>query len=266
MKTCLLLLLSAVICGYGENPAVSVEKNGVLHTFSLTGDECDPFVNRFIQHQFQSWEPGTFAVFEKVKDPEGIAIDLGAWIGTTSIWLSKNFFHVISVDGDSISVHYLRKNLELSACHNVTICDYPVTADGRPVFFGSRKLALNSSMSYVKENKTTDSDYSIDSISFRELLKNYIDYNKEINAHKVSFIKCDIEGGEEELLNELLEYARESGCKAYISFHYTWWKTKNIDAFAPLFMQFKTDCPASSVANYIKSHPFCSLLFQPQTE
>ncbi len=49
------------------------------------------WVDDFLVYDFKDWENDTFEVFEKVKNQEGIAIDIGAWIGTTAIWLSKNF-------------------------------------------------------------------------------------------------------------------------------------------------------------------------------
>ena len=44
-----------------------------------------------------NWEANTFEVFNHVKKADKKAIDIGAWIGPTSIWLSKNFKEVLVV-------------------------------------------------------------------------------------------------------------------------------------------------------------------------
>lgn len=134
-----------------EDEFYTVSKGSVIHKMAKTET---PWINEFITSKFpDDWEDDTFAAFEKVKDPNGIAIDLGAWIGTTAIWLSNNFFYVVAIDADSESIKYLEKNLKASGCENVEICNKAISADGKPVIFGPRKShgdALNGSTSFIK--------------------------------------------------------------------------------------------------------------------
>ena len=242
-----------------------INKKDVLHKFV----HFDPTTDNFVKNVFPDWEDETFNVFDLVKDPEGIAIDLGAWIGTTAIWLSKNFYHVVAVDADPISLKCLKKNAQASECSNITICERPVAQYNQKVIFGARGSSFNESISYIKNSEPSDSN-SVDenniiirSITFKELIHDYIFNNENIKSHKISFIKCDIEGGEENILEDMLYFAFYNKSKAYISFHLDWWQSKKITDFEYLFKFFKTDCPCDNICEYLKQNPFASLLFEP---
>ena len=243
---------------------IEVIKKNVLHKFV----PFDELTDDFVINRFAWWENETFDVFETVKDPNGIAIDIGAWIGTTAIWLSKNFHHVIAIDADPISLICMRQNLVASDCLNVSICEYPIAHLNKKVIFGTRWSRLNESVSYIKEDLEENNitlngdDFIIPSLTFKQLLENYVYANPNLKAHKISFIKCDIEGGEEDILEDILYYAYYNNIKVYMSFHLTWWKSKKIENFETLFKLFRTNCPSNNICEYIRDNPFTSLLLK----
>lgn len=251
----LALLLAFSICSAETIP---IWKRGILYQFV----PYDSASINFAQGAFSEWEEETFDVFEMVKDPEGVAIDLGAWIGATSIWLSKHFSDVIAVDADRVSLECLKLNLEASDCRNVTICDRPVYNKTQKIIFGPRGNILNESISFIKSQSDRAVDYSAKTITFNQLLHNYVYRNDQIRSKKISFIKCDIEGGEENILEDVLYFAFHNQCKVYMSFHLGWWTSKKIQDFAYLFPFFKASCPGD-VCEYIQQHPFDSILFEP---
>jgi hypothetical protein len=130
------------------------------------------------------------------------------------------------------------------------------------VIFGPRGNQLNESVSYVKTEKNHSLDYVVKSTTFQEMIMDYVYDKWSLFPPYISFIKCDIEGGEEEILEELLHFVYYNNCKAYISFHIAWWKSKNIREFAHLFKLFKTNCPAEDVCEFLHENPFASLLFE----
>jgi len=241
-----------------NNNNIIINKYNVIYSFV----PCDPNTDNWVINAFPTWESETFEIFEKVKDPQGIAIDIGAWIGTTAIWLSKNFNHVIAVDADKVSLQCLKNNLQASECFNVTICDQPVTQVNDYVIFGSRGETLNQSISYVKNEINNVFDYEIQGITLKELIQKFVYENDDISNKKISFIKCDIEGGEEDILEDILNFAYFNNVKVYMSFHYDWWKNKNIEQFDLLFKKFKSNCPDNNVIEHIKKNPFDSILFE----
>lgn len=249
-----------------EDEFYTVSKGDIVHKFAKTGTS---WINQFIIQEFpNNWEEDTFSYFNKVKDKNGIAIDLGAWIGTTAIWLSKNFFYVIAIDADSESIKYLEKNLKESGCENVAICNKAISSDGKPYIFGPRKShgdALNGSTSFIKTRSDSQHDYAVNSLTLSQIIDEFVSKNDKLNNYKISFIKCDIEGGEESVLENILQYALENNIKVLMSFHYDWWKNKNLESFEPLFQKFKTGVP-KTVTAYINTAPFGSVLFEPLNE
>lgn len=249
------IILAIPADNFCNSEFIIVNKKNVLHKFV----HFDPPTDHFTMNVFANWENETFDIFDSVKDPQSIAIDLGAWIGTTSIWLSKNFYHVIAVDADIVSLQCLKMNLEASECPNVSICSKPISDTCDMVTFGPHGEKLNESTSQIK-NKN---DYQVQAITLKKLIHDYVFANEQINNRKIAFIKCDIEGGEENILEDILYFAYHNKCKAFISFHVNWWKSHTINDFEYLFKFFKTNHPGQTVSEYIQQNPFGSLLFEP---
>lgn len=258
-------LLSVISGNISAQDYIVVNKKNVVHKFV----KFDRATDHFTQNIFPNWENETFDVFDSVKNSNGIAIDIGAWIGTTAIWLSKNFHHVVAIDADPVSLKCLKLNLEASECSNVTICSRPVAQTSNKMIFGPRGNELNESISYIKDTceglcAHSDKDYVVRGITFKQLLHDYIFANPALGSHPITFIKCDIEGGEENIIEDMLYFAYYNNVKVYLSFHTSWWKSKKITDFEYLFKYFNVSCPGSDALSYIQGHPFGSVLFEPR--
>ncbi len=261
-KTFMILvgLTLVATCAFSQDSdLITVLKKGVTHKFAKFDDETDYFTSQV----FQNWDNERFEVLDQVKDLNGVAIDIGAWIGTTSIWLSKNFQHVISVECDRISLTCLEKNLQASECTNVDICNRPLAATSKRVIFGPRGNKLNESISCIKNQTTNVQDYLVRPITLKQLLCDYVYANYKVDSKTVSFIKCDIEGGEEDIIEDILYFCYHNNCAAYVSFHLDWWESHKIRDFDYLFKHFETNCPTSDLCGYLERNPFASILFKP---
>ena len=162
---------------------IEIRKRGVRHIF----DKSDEFVNSFLRVTFPTWEEETFDIFNKVKNTEKIAIDIGAWVGTTSIWLSKHFKRVIAMEPDVKSLNILRKSLDLSHCDNVEVCDQAISNSEEEMFFGGIYGNLNTSMSQLKTEKQHNSDYKVKTITLNQVLKKY-----KLDTKQIGLLKSDI--------------------------------------------------------------------------
>ena len=250
--------------GKKKQPVHEVTKNGVICRFEV-GEED---IRDFVVNKYQGWEKNTFATFEKVRDQNGIAIDIGGWIGTTSIWLSKNFKKVISVEGDKVSVDAMKNNLSLSGCDNVEICEKPIFKVEQSVVFGPRNHKnwdrLNMSISHIKESNSSDVDYTVDSITFEQLLETYL---SDEEVKDISFIKCDIEGGEEHILEDLLAFSQQNSVNLLVSFHLPWWESPNdLNKHLAMMRQFQcfnVDQPIDNVGRYLYENKWGSVLLKP---
>jgi len=246
-------------CIFASQDFIVVNKKDITHQFV----RIDKPTDHFTQNVFPVWENETFEIFDQVKDKEAIAIDIGAWIGTTAIWLAKNFHHVVAIEPDYKSVDCLKKNLAASDCWNFSLCDRPLSNRTENVIFGPRGPVLNESISYIKNRVDNDLEYTKKSITFKQLIYDYIYDQETLKNRSISFIKCDIEGGEEDVLEDILHFAYNNQCKVYLSFHLDWWKSKTINEFEYLFKYFKTNCPEKDICQYLTQHPWASLLFEP---
>ena len=257
-----LKLISCFVCLIIFSQAeetIIVNKNNVIHKFV----SCDELTDRFIRYGFPGWERETFDVFEKNKNNRGIAIDIGAWIGTTAIWLAKNFYHVLAIEADVASLPCFKRNLIASECHNVTLCDKVISDKAGKVIFGPRGTNLNESISHLKKEINSEKDYLAEASTFKQILYDYLFSDEDLNSHEITFIKCDIEGGEETIIEDVLDFAYHNGCPVLMSFHLDWWNDKEITRFDNLFQFFTVNCPEQNVCKYIMKNPFTTILFTP---
>lgn len=240
--------------------AIEIRKRGVKHIF----DKSDEFVNNFLRTNFPTWEEETFDIFNKVKNAEKVAIDIGAWVGTTSIWLSKHFKKVIAMEPDVKSLDMLRKNLDLSHCDNVEICDQAISNSEKEIFFGGIYGSLNTSMSQLKTEKLHKSDYKVKTITLNQVLKKY-----KLDPKQIGFIKCDIEGGEEAICKELITFCHKYEIELFLSFHKDWWKDQNISRFGSVFSLMKAydkNLVVENVSEFITKNPFFEFIFKTPEE
>jgi FkbM family methyltransferase len=175
-----------------------------------------------------NWEQNTFDVFDFVKNKNKNAIDIGAWVGLTTVWLSNNFNKVLAIEADSAALKALKSNLKHSECNNVEIIDRPIYNKNESIIFGTNqydatysKEPLGSSTSQIKDGGFNENDYTVNSITLSDI-------NKMFPFEDVGFIKVDIEAGEQYIIKELVKYAEIYNLELFISFHLQWWKHDNI--------------------------------------
>jgi hypothetical protein len=233
-----------------------------VYTFTKAGvDYKFAAIERGFQSAFPGWEEETFRAFDRVKRHDKAALDIGAWIGTTAIWLSRNFSKVICIEGDQESVRSLEANLQSSNVKNAVIVKQPIhCVSGKEMYFGPNQFGsgsiLNESTSQLKDHMSSPLDYTIKTIALSEVP--FLD--------EVGFIKCDIEGGEEFIIHDLIQFCRERDVPILLSFHQPWWTNKDVDRFASLFASvipytIDTFSQIHDVVKHVNDNPFCTILF-----
>ena len=211
---------------------IKFQKNSLEINFtkkSLNTYSSEKTYNWFIEN-YSTWEPDTFDVFDKYLDNNKIFIDLGGWIGTTCLYAAKKSKYVYVVEADPYSVEGLKNNCIVNNLTNIMIIDKPIyNIDDIDIKFGKNvytKSNWNESMSKIVDNDKIDDYIILKSITLNKI----IDDNK-IDMNNISLLKIDIEGGEENILTELLEINKKYKIPLWLSFHLPWWKDKNINRF-----------------------------------
>lgn len=139
------------------------------------------------------WEPDTLAVLDEHVDTATLFLDIGGWIGPTTLYAGALGAAVIVVEADPKALPALRRNIELNPkmARRIEIIAkalYPGKGrNGEKVKFGSRRKGGDSMSSLVHEHMATA--WEVETISphrLAELCR---------GSGKV-FMKIDIEGGE----------------------------------------------------------------------
>jgi FkbM family methyltransferase len=242
---------------------LSVSKNNVSLKIPET---VSTSIKQWLTNNYTSWENSTFNILNKFVSNEKIFIDIGSWIGCLSLPYNTKFKHVIAVEADKLSVIDFQKLIDANSIDNITIIHRAIySKSDETVTFGSNKFrtdfGLNESMSQIKETPTNTTDYTITTISLRDLISEITD--------QIAILKIDIEGGEENILEDIL-WAIELKIPVLLSFHYTWITNKTaVDRFSEqinrLGINMKDDSYNDitiTLQEYLRQQPFGSILFE----
>jgi len=247
LKTTDISTTSTRIIPFIESHYLRIRKRGEL--FLIKNTPADPNLSFWTDH-FPGWEEETFDVFDRFLSPDKVFIDIGAWIGTTAMYASRKSKHVYAVEPDRSAFIDMSNHLHNNCSPNYTLLRYALYhVDETTVPFGSNPFdphsRMNESTSQIQpeSNKT----FPIRTLTLSRLLRKY-----NILPPQISLIKVDIEGGEENVLPDLFDIHQTHGTPLYISFHYDWWKHKDLDRFEFLTEEQKRQ---------IRENPFVSILF-----
>lgn len=171
---------------------IDVKKNNIKFK-AYSQEIIDDVMNwNFWQDGFSTWEPETFNIFDIFLNKEKDFLDIGAWVGPTSIYSSFLSKNVISVEPDPVAFNFLSKNILLNNIDNIYLLNKACSID-KEVFIDP-KYCLGSSMTIVVENESATS-IKVDGITLDDLLK----------LGDFSLIKMDIEGYEEIIIPNFID-------------------------------------------------------------
>jgi FkbM family methyltransferase len=247
-KTTHISSISKIIIPYMEQKYAHIRKNDQVFLIEKEGNSN----LSFWEDTYAEWEYDTFAIFDQLLDKEKILIDIGGWIGTTAMYGSRKSKFVYCVEADNESFRDLSKNMATNCEQNYMLFNNAIynvddvdIAFGKNLFLGQSKM--NDSTSQIHDRDDAADCYRIKTITLGRMIS-----STGTDPSRISLIKVDIEGGEENILDELFEIRRKYRTPLYISFHYDWWKDKNLGRFSYLSEKHR---------RAIISNPFTSILF-----
>eukprot|EP00730_Choanoeca_flexa_P020172 TRINITY_DN9863_c0_g1_i3.p1 TRINITY_DN9863_c0_g1~~TRINITY_DN9863_c0_g1_i3.p1 ORF type:complete len:315 (+),score=69.38 TRINITY_DN9863_c0_g1_i3:100-945(+) len=176
------------------------------------------FYPRLIKYE---WEPQSFAILDTCLFPETIFIDIGTWIAPLALYaLTKPGVSVLGVEPDPVARQRCLANMaaneqELSCSTRMIVEPACISSKAGTVQFGNDDFGLGDSMS-----KMGIGELSVPCMTFAQLLDKH-----QVDLADVSLIKMDIEGGEEDALDNLVKslsvFVLANGTlpALYLSFH-----------------------------------------------
>lgn len=160
-----------------------------------------------------TWEPGTLAVLAGLLADDAVFIDLGAWIGPTSLHAAACGARVIAVEGDPTAAATLRGNIavnpDLAVC--ITVVARAIAPTAAPVTFGARRKPGDSMASVLLAGSSAVT-WTSEAVTPQEIAG-------MIGAQERPVIKLDLEGAEYGLLPAFEPLLAHPAAVVLVSFH-----------------------------------------------
>lgn len=179
-----------------------VEKNGVgWYVYIDYFDHWDCLRNG-------KWEHLTFGVFDNFVKKTDVVLDVGAWIGSTALYLCQKCKTCYALEPDHVAFSKLNANIKLNGFKNIVqYCGALSDKDGIEVLYNNN-IGDSSSSSVSKRDRS----FRAEAITIESFIKRY-------KIHKVDFIKMDIEGAENILLPAMANWLRKHKPILYVTIH-----------------------------------------------
>lgn len=164
-------------------------------------------------HHYGEWAQQEFDLFDQFLTAESNVIDVGANIGTHSVYFSKkcNQGNVIAIEPQIYIFQMLAANLLLNGCYNTV----PVQAGASSKSGVVKMVNINPFV----ENTINYGEFKINNDSNEGIETNIITLDKYVNLNKFNLIKLDVEGLEVEVLNGAKKLLKKHKPFLYIEFN-----------------------------------------------
>ena len=229
-----------------DNNYLTIQKRDELFLIQMDGGEND----NFWKDIYPTWENEAFDIFDEYLKKDKQFLDIGAWIGPSSLYASRLSSYVVCIEADTIIAKNLQHNINTNFLDtNIDIETSAIYCESSKMLFGPNS---NSSTSQIKLTQTTDFDVLTNTITLDEVIEKY-------KLNNLSLIKVDIGGGEEYILNDLLEYSKINNVPLYITFYYERWNDKNLDRFLHLNKDQKEQIVSSPFSSILLNVNMCNI-------
>jgi len=143
------------------------------------------------------WEKKLFHLYSQILEEDDIAIDIGSYIGTHSLPMSKLCSKVYSFEANADIYFYLIKNIALNHISNIVPFNIALSRNKSKVNFFRRDDGTSRISNRFQRGSPTELE--------TDTLDNLID-----NKEKIKLIKIDVEGHEFQVLEGAKEIIKNS--------------------------------------------------------
>lgn len=184
----------------------TIRKNKL--TFQISADQHQRFWTKV---EDGSWEPETFAVFDRFVNQATTYLDVGSWEGPTLLYAGQLAKTACGFEPDPVAFAGLERNLAANPqIRNIRIFNSCIAAETGETQFGSRSGGGDTMSSMLfSEGQTV---WTVPTIRLDEFVA-----REKLEAP--FFIKIDTEGGEYSILPSLDPFFRRYHPTLYLSTH-----------------------------------------------
>ena len=194
---------------------VTIQKNNTRFDLSDSGN------TRWFENNLTNgnWENGTFKIVDLFAHKSKYLIDIGAWLGPITLYSSDKYEHIYAFECDTSAYTEISNNIAANNFRNITLSNKGIsnktgisTMIDRGAMGNSTSSILGSALN---ENIEYSNKWEVNTIT----LEKYISDIK-LDTNKINLIKMDIEGGEYDAIEGMVNYLKESKPNLLISLHY----------------------------------------------
>lgn len=203
-----------------------------IHNREILVNGNHPFPEHIQQVQEGRWEPQTFDIFDAFLNKDHSYVDMGAWMGITSLYGAHLAKHCYSIEPDPVAFGYLSTNVSLNPKlrSKITLSNQCIFNKNGTVNLRNHYTTAggNSGSSILEIDKSLVS-WKVPAIRFEQFVE-------ENNITDCNFIKMDIEGAEGVVLPDMAEHLKKYKPTLYISLH-PWFFKEDFDTAMPKIME-----------------------------
>ena len=162
------------------------------------------------------WEEDTLKIFKEHINSETNFVDIGAWLGVTSLYaLACGCKTIHSVEGNPESYILLKKTIELNNIQHII--------KTKNILIGNKNC---ESVRFGR--KTSSASRISETGEFSVKMQTFTSYIEEIGMHDYNkaFIKIDIEGSELLIIDQLNDLFSKTKAKIFMALHPVFWESK----------------------------------------
>jgi FkbM family methyltransferase len=162
-----------------------------------------------------AWEPETYAIFSRTITDRTLFLDIGAWIGSTSLYAAQLARKTVAFEPDPVAFKELSRNVAANAdapwADRIEINECAINRDGGSFVLGGSEAGADSTSSALFPDSA--SQWTVQARRLPDVLKAHRDPGQPV------FLKIDIEGSEYDLLPSIADIIADPLVTAFISFH-----------------------------------------------
>ncbi len=168
-----------------------------------------------------TWEPETFGLMDTLLTSESRFVDIGAWIGPTTLYAASRGAAVAAYECDPVALRVLRRNVALNPGLRDRIAMYEHALGEADGFMRLWSEELGNSETSIFSEHEREGTVRHCGESVLVGVRDVLDVFREsgYSAGDTTLIKIDVEGSEFRILPRLGDVIASSSAVWYISFH-----------------------------------------------
>ena len=163
-----------------------------------------------------NWESDNYQIIKEKCINHTTFVNAGGWIGPFTIFSSKIYKNVYSLEPDIVAYEELKRNVELNNCDNVKIFNKAFYDENKIIEIGSNYSELGGSGTSVFQEKNS---ISVETITIKNFFKTEL-------INEKTLLMLDVEGSEYLLFKDL-DFFEEFKPTILLSLHLTFLNDEN---------------------------------------